>query len=58
MISKVQNWDYELVFFEDLDIHISNLILRHNIDLSLESALKMATFFNLVIIFIQPTLYY
>ena len=44
MISKIQNLLYELVFFEDFDIHVSNLILRHNIDLSLESALKMATF--------------
>ena len=44
MISKIQNLLLELVFFEDFDIPVSNLILRHNIHLSLESALKMATF--------------
>ena len=44
MISKIQKLGYEIVFFEDLDIRSPHLILRHDIDISLESALKMATF--------------
>ena len=44
MISKIQNLGYKIVFFEDLEIHAAHLILRHDIDISLESALKMATF--------------
>ena len=44
IISKIKNLGYEIVFFEDLNLNDSHLILRHDVDVSLESALKMATF--------------
>ena len=44
IISKIQDLGYKIVFFEDLDLQDTHLILRHDVDVSLESALKMANF--------------
>ncbi len=44
IISEIKRLGYKIVFFEDLDAQDSHLILRHDVDISLESALKMATY--------------
>ncbi len=44
MISKIKNLGYKIVFFEDLDVQKTHMILRHDVDISLESALKMAIY--------------
>ena len=44
MISKIKSLGYKIVFFEDLDPKYKHMILRHDIDISLESALKMAIY--------------
>ena len=44
MISEIKNLGYEIVFFEVLDVQASHLILRHDVYISLESILKIATF--------------
>tara|TARA_Y100001968_G_scaffold322231_1_gene357941 strand:- start:319 stop:1068 length:750 start_codon:yes stop_codon:yes gene_type:complete len=44
IIFKIKNLGYKIVFFEDLDFQNTHLILRHDVDISLESALKMAIY--------------
>tara|TARA_Y100001968_G_scaffold327331_1_gene372129 strand:- start:1048 stop:1797 length:750 start_codon:yes stop_codon:yes gene_type:complete len=44
MISTIKKLGYKIVFFEDLDVQDTHLLLRHDVDISLESALKMAIY--------------
>ena len=44
MISRIKELGYKIVFFEEIDFKSKHLILRHDIDMSLKSALNMAVY--------------
>ena len=44
MISRIKELGYKIVFFDGIDFKSKHLILRHDIDMSLKSALNMAVY--------------